>query len=194
MLNQFIIFLLLLLSLNLKGQSVQKKNWEYSNVVYNVSSKKKTIITNSLPRGGGLVHQQGKEYNYFIFWNNIRNESSLPLALEIKFPTLNYFNDTKSQFTVAFTKAIMSFEKVQDFDYGLVNLTNLLNKESNQLKQINSIILPQNEYLFYMPVFIHKTKWPVRAEFILKNTKLFYKITAGTDTVMVPCGGISFLK
>ncbi len=87
----------------------------------------------------------------------------------------------------------MTFDKVQDFDYGLTDLPLLLNNESNQLKSVKTRILSKKEYLFYVPIFIHKTKWPVRAEFILKDKKLFYKITAGTDTIMVPCGGINFL-
>jgi hypothetical protein len=95
---------------------------------------------------------------------------------------------------VAFTKAKMTFDKVQDFDYGLTDLPSLLHNESNQLMFVKKRILPKKEYLFYIPIFIHKSKWPVRAEFVLKDKKLFYKITAGTDTVMVPCGGINFLN
>lgn len=193
-LNLFSTFLLILVSLNLKGQSVQNRNWEYSKVVYTSSNKNSTIITNSLPRGGRLVYHNGKEYNCFIFWTNIRNESTSPLELEIKFPTQNFFNADKSHFIVAFTKAKMTFDKLQDFDYGLTDVSSLLNNESNQLKSIKNSISPKKEYLFYIPVFIHKTKWPVRAEFILKDKKLFYKIKAGTDTIMVPCGGINFLN
>ena len=88
----------------------------------------------------------------------------------------------------------MTFEKVQDFDYGLTDLASLLNNETNQLKSVKNSILPKKEYLFYIPIFIHNSTWPVRAEFILKDKKLFYKITAGTDTVMVPCGEINFLN
>lgn len=193
-LNLFTTFLLLLLSLNLKGQSVNNQKWEYSKVVYTSSTKNSTIITNSLPKGGGLVYHKGKEYNYFIFWTNIRNESNSPIELQIKFPTLNLFNSDKSHFIVALTKAKMTFDKVQDFDYGLTDLPFLLNNKSNQLKSVKNSILSKKEYLFYIPIFIHKTKWPVRAEFILKDKKLFYKITAGTDTVIVPCGEINFLN
>lgn len=193
-LNLFTTFLLLLLSLNLKGQSVNNQKWEYSKVVYTSSTKNSTIITNSLPKGGGLVYHKGKEYNYFIFWTNIRNESNSPIELQIKFPTLNLFNSDKSHFIVALTKAKMTFDKVQDFDYGLTDLPFLLYNKSNQLKSVKNSILSKKEYLFYIPIFIHKTKWPVRAEFILKDKKLFYKITAGTDTVIVPCGEINFLN
>jgi hypothetical protein len=187
-------FLLILLSLNLKGQSVHDRKWEYSKVAYSSSTKNSTIITNSLPKGGGLVYHEGKEYNYFIFWVNIRNESTSSLEVQIKFPRLNLFNSNKSHFIAALTKAKMTSDKVQEFDYGLTDIPSLFNIESNQLKYLKNRISSQQEYLFYIPIFIHKTKWPVRAEFILKDKELVYKITAGTDTVMVPCGGIKFLN
>lgn len=193
-LNLFSAFLLILVSLNVKGQPVQDRNWEYSKVVYTSSTKNSIIITNSLPKGGGLVYHKGKEYNYFIFWANIRNESTSPLELQVEFPRLNLFNSDKSHFIVAFTIAEMTFDKVQDFNYGLTDLPIHLNNEANQLMSVKNSILSQKEYLFYIPIFIHNTKWPVRAEFILKDQKLFYKIAAGTDTVMVPCGGISFIN
>ena len=187
-------FLLILLSLNLKAQSVHNRKWEYSKVAYSLSTNNSTIITNSLPRGGGLVNHKGKEYNYFIFWATIRNESTSPLELQIKFAKLNFFNSNKSHFIVALTKAKMTSDKVQEFDYGLTDIPSLLNIESNQLKYLKHKISSQQEYSFYIPIFIHKTKWPVRAVFILKDKELFYKITAGTDTIVVPCGGIKFLN
>ena len=94
--NIFPTCLLILFSLNLNGQSVQNRNWEYSKVVYNSSFKNKIIITNSLPKGGGIVSYKGKEYNYFIFWTNIRNEASSPLDLKIKFPTIISFKSKAS--------------------------------------------------------------------------------------------------
>ena len=190
--NIFSTCLLILLSLNLSGQSVQNKNWEYSKVVYNSSVKNKIIITNSLPKGGGIVSYKGKEYNYFIFWTNIRNEALLPLDLKIKFPTVITFKSKESYAKVALTKANMTIDKVQEFDYGLTGKLALLTNESNQLKDLNNRISPFKNYLFYSAIFIHKTKWPVRAEYLVKDKKLFYKITAGTEVVMVPCGSLDF--
>jgi hypothetical protein len=189
--NIFSACLLLLLSLNMHGQPVQNKNWEYSKVVYNSSVKKKIIITNSLPKGGGIVSYKGKEYTYFIFWTNVRNEASLPLELKIKFPTNISFQAKESIAKVVFTKSNMTRDKVQEFDYGLTGIPTLL---TNELKDLNNRISPSNNYLFYTAIFIHKTKWPVRAEYIVKNKKLFYKITAGIDVVMVPCGSLDFFK
>jgi hypothetical protein len=190
--QNFSVFLLILLSLNLNGQSVQNKNWEYSKVVYNSSFKNKIIVTNSLPKGGGIVSYKGKEYNYFIFWTNVCNEASSPLDLKIKFPTIISFKSKESYAKVAFTKSNMTIEKLQEFDYGLTGIPALLTNESYQLKDLNNRISPFKNYLFYSAIFIHKTKWPVRAEYIIKDKKLFYKITAGTDVVMVPCGSLDF--
>ena len=184
--------LLILLSLNLNGQSVQNRNWEYSKVVYNSSVKNKIIITNSLPKGGGIVSNKGKEYNYFIFWTKVRNEASSPLDLKIKFPTIISFEFNESQAKVVFTKSNMTIDKEQEFDYGLTDIPSLLNNESNQLKDLNNRISPFENYLFYSVILIHKTKWPVRAEYVIKDKNLFYKITAGTDVVMVPCGSLDF--
>ncbi len=190
--NIFSTCLLILLSLNLYGQSVQNKNWEYSKVVYNSSVKNKIIITNSLPKGGGIVSYKGKEYNYFIFWTNIRNEAPSPMDLKIKFPTIISFKSKESYAKVVFAKSNMTIEKVQEFDYGLTGIPSLLYNESNQLKDLNNRISPFKNYLFYSAIFIHKTKWPVRAEYILKDKELFYKITAGTDVIMVSCGSLDF--
>ena len=190
--NIFPTCLLILFSLNLNGQSVQNRNWEYSKVVYNSSFKNKTIITNSLPKGGGIVSYKGKEYNYFIFWTNIRNEASSPLDLKIKFPTIIPYKSNESYAKVAFTKSNMTLDKVQEFDYGLTGIPSLFNNKSNQIKDLHSRILPFKNYLFYSAVFIHKTKWPVRAEYILNDKKLYYKITSGTDVVIVPCGSLDF--
>jgi hypothetical protein len=190
--KNFSVFLLILLSLNLNGQPVQNKNWEYSKVVYNSSFKNKIIITNSLPKGGGIVSYKGKEYNYFIFWTNVRNEASSPLVLKIQFPTTISFKSNESYAKVAFTRSNMTLDKLQEFDYGLTRVPSLLSNESIQLKGLNNRISPFKNYLFYSAIFIHKTKWPVRAEYIIKDKKLFYKITAGTDVVMVPCGSLDF--
>jgi hypothetical protein len=176
----------------LYGQSVQNKNWEYSKVVYNSSVKNKTIITNSLPKGGGIVSYKGKEYNYFIFWTNVRNEAPSPLDLKIKFPTIISFKSKETYAKVVFTKSNMTLDKVQEFDYGLTGMPSILNNESNQIKDLYKRISPFKNYLFYSAIFIHKTKWPVRAEYILKDKNLFYKITAGTEVVIVPCGSLDF--
>ncbi len=190
----FVICLLTLMSLYSNAQPVQQRNWVDTKVTYSSSAKNAIIITNSLPKGGGSVQHKGKEYQYFIFWTSIYNESPSTVELDMKFPALNFFPSKESHFMVALTKANMTSDKVPAFDYGLTDVPSLLNIASNQLKSLRIKILPKTDYWFYTPVFIHKTKWPVRAGLILNDKKLFYKITAGADTVMVPCGGIKFIQ
>lgn len=190
--KKYLAFLLFFLSLNLIGQSVQKKNWVYSKIDYTASNKKKITITNSLPKGGGVVNYKGKEYNYFIFWTNVSNDSLSPLDLKIKFPTSIPFESKESHAKVIMPQSTMTIDKIEEFDYGLKNIPSLLNYEFGELKYLNFRISPFKNQLLYSVVFIHKSKWPVRAEYILKDKKLFYKITARTDMVMVPCGEIIF--
>lgn len=189
----FAVCLLTLMALYADAQSVQQRNWVDTKVTYTTSSKHSIIVTNSLPRGGGTVQHKGKEYQYFIFWTSIHNQSPSTVELDIKFPSVNFFPSKESHFMVAFTKANMTSDKIQAFDYGLTDIPSLLNSESNRLKNLSNKILPKTTYLFYTPVFIHKTKWPVRTQLIVKDKALSYKITAGTDTVIVPCGGIKFI-
>lgn len=189
--KKYASLLLLLISVSLLGQSEQKRNWEYSKVAYAYSKEKKIVISNSLPKGGGIVQHNGNEYNYFIFWTNVHNDSPIPLDLKIKFPTIISFESKESHAKVVMPKSTMTIDKLQEFDYGLQDIPSLLNNESNQLKELKNRISPSKNHLFYSVIFIHKTKWPVRAEYILKDKKLFYKITAGTNVVMVPCGGIN---
>lgn len=189
----FAVCLLTLMALYSNAQPVQKRNWVDTKVTYSSSAKNAIIITNSLPRGGGIVQHKGKEYQYFIFWTSISNESPSTVELDMKFPAINFFPSKESHFMVAFTKANMTLEKLELFDYGLTDVPSLLNSASNQLKNLSNKILPKTDYWFYTPVFIHKTKWPVRAQLIVKDKALLYKITAGADTVIVPCGQIKFI-
>lgn len=190
----FAACLLTLIALHANAQSVQQRNWVDTKVTYTSYTKNSIIITNSLPRGGGLMQHKGKAYHYFVFWTSLLNESPSTLALDIKFPDINFFPSKESHFMVAFTKANMTLDKVQEFDYGLTDVPSLLSSESNRLKSLSNKILPKTAYLFYTPIFVHKAKWPVRAQLIVKNKALLYKITAGADTVLVPCGGIKFIN
>ena len=189
----FVICLLILMALHSNAQPVQQRNWVDTKVTYSASAKNAIIITNSLPKGGGTVQHKGKEYQYFIFWTSIYNESPSTVELNIKFPSVNFFPSKESHFMVAFTKANMTSDKIQSFNYGLTDVPSLLNSASNRLESLSNKILPKTTYLFYTPVFIHKTKWPVRTQLIVKDKALMYKITAGADTVIVPCGGINFI-
>lgn len=51
----FAACLLTLIALHSNAQPVQKRNWVDTKVTYTSSTKNSIIITNSLPRGVGLV-------------------------------------------------------------------------------------------------------------------------------------------
>lgn len=86
----------------------------------------------------------------------------------------------------------MTIDKIEEFDFGLKDITSLLNYELGELKYLNFRIYRFKNHLLYNVVFIHKSKWPVRRKYLLKDKKLFYQITAGSDIVKVPCGEIIF--
>jgi hypothetical protein len=87
----------------------------------------------------------------------------------------------------------MNIEKEQLFDYGLTNLQSLLNDESNQLNILKKKIGPKEDYFFYVTVFIHiDGSGSARAKFELNDKELFYKISMGSDTTLIPCGSLEF--
>ena len=87
----------------------------------------------------------------------------------------------------------MSMDKVQLLDFGLTNMQSLLNDTSNQINILRKKIKPNEDCIFYTVVLIHKVDWgPVRAKFVLKDRDLFYKISMGPDTTMIPCGDLYF--
>jgi hypothetical protein len=147
----------------------------------------------SFPRGGGVVHKNGNEYSYVVFWTRLLNQSATPIELKVKFPAVTYFKSPESYIHVVLPKEKMSLDKVQVFDYGLTNLQAFFNDESNQLSVLQKKIQPNEEYIFYTAVFIHIEGWgPSRAKFELKDQDLFYKISMASDTAMIPCGSLYF--
>ena len=89
----------------------------------------------------------------------------------------------------------MHIEKVQLYDYGLKNVESIFNLTTNQLPVLQKKINPKEEYLFYITVFIHtELRGAARAKFELKGQDLFYKISMGSDTTVIPCGSLPFNK
>jgi hypothetical protein len=87
----------------------------------------------------------------------------------------------------------MNTEKVQLFDYGLTNLQSIINDETNQISFLKKKITPKEDYFFYVTVFIHiDLSGPARAKFEVKDKNLFYKISLGSDTTLIPCGSLTF--
>jgi hypothetical protein len=186
--------ILLFVYLNSYGQSESTRNWVDSELKYTDSKGNLVKFINSFPRGGGVVYKNGKKYSYVVFWTRVYNHSATLLEYTVKFPEVTYFNSPHSYIQIVLPKETMSLDRVQSFDYGLINLQSLLNDESNQLSILQKKINPNEDYIFYTAVFIHGVeRWgPARAKFELQDQDLFYKISMGSDTTIIPCGSLYF--
>ena len=192
----FIPVFLLFVYLNANGQVGPLRNWVDSEVKHKDSKGNSVMMTNSLPKGGGVVYQNGKKYGYVVFWTRMSNQSATPIELKVKFPEVTFFKSPDSYIKIVLPKETMKIEKEQLFDYGLTNFQSLLNDESNQLGILQKKIGPKEDYLFYVSVFIHiegsGPAGPARAKFELNDKELFYKISIGSDTTLIPSGSLDF--
>ena len=182
--------------LNANGQVGPLRNWVDSEVKHKDSKGNSVMMTNSLPKGGGVVYQNGKKYGYVVFWTRMSNQSATTIELKVKFPEVTFFKSPDSYIKIVLPKETMKIEKEQLFDYGLTNFQSLLNDESNQLGILQKKISLKEDYLFYVTVFIHiegsGPAGPARAKFELNDKELFYKISIGSDTTLIPCGSLDF--
>ena len=184
-------FILLLACLTTTGQAT--RNWIDSEVKYTDSKGNLVKLIHSFPKGGGQVYHNGKKYSYVVFWTRVFNQSATPIELQIKFPEVTYFKSPESYIKIVLPKETMNIDKVQLFDYGLTNLQSLVDDKSNQLSMLQKKISPKEDYLFYLTVFIHtEGNGPSRSKFELKNKDLFYKISIGSDTTVIPSGCLTF--
>jgi hypothetical protein len=175
------------------GQVGPTRNWVDSEVKLMDSKGNTAMVTNSLPKGGGVVYQNGKKYGYVVFWTRMSNQSATPIELKLKFPDVTFFKPPESYVKIVLPKESMNIEKEQLFDYGLTNLQSLINDESNQLSILKKKIGPKEDYFFYVTVFIHiDGSGSARAKFELNDKELFYKISMGSDTTLIPCGSLEF--
>jgi hypothetical protein len=190
-----VLVFLLFAYLNSYGQVGPLRNWVDSELKYIYSKGKLVKFVNSYPRGGGVVYKNGIKYSYVVFWTRVFNQSTTSIELKIKFPEITFLKSPDSFIQIILPKASMSMDNVQLFDYGLKNLQSLINDESNQLSVLQKKIKPNEDYIFYTAVFIHIEDWgPSRAKFELKDQDLFYKISMGSDTTIIPCGSLYFKK
>ena len=189
----FISVFLLFVYLNANGQVGPPRNWVDSEVKHTDSKGNSVMMTNSLPKGGGVVYQNGKKYGYVVFWTRMSNQSATPIELKLKFPDVTFFKPPESYVKIVLPKESMNIKKEQLFDYGLTNLQSLLNDESNQLSILKKKIGPKEDYFFYVTFFIH-IDWSgsARAKFELKDKELFYKLSVGSDTTLITCGSLDF--
>jgi len=186
---------LLFVCLNSTSQTGPIRNWVDSEKTLTDSKGNSVKFIHSLPKGGGVVYKNGKKYGYVVFWTHILNQSATPLEIRAKFPEITDFKSPDSYIHIILPKEPMHIEKLQLYDYGLKNVESILNLTTNQLSVLQKKINPKEEYLFYITVFIHtELRGAARAKFELKGQDLFYKISMGSDTTVIPCGSLAFNK
>ena len=166
------------------------RNWIDTEVKYSIANQKDVIFTHSLPKGGGLYYLKGIKYSHVIFWTRIQNQTSTPIKLQVTFPDITYLQSPDTHIKILLPKDTMSHEKEQLFNYGITDFESLLNDNSKQIKVLKKTIEPTKDYYFYIPVFMHEINGYARASIVLKGEKLFYKITIGKDSALIPCGSL----
>jgi len=72
-------FILFLFYISTYGQVGPTRNWVDSEVKLTDSNGNTVMVTNSLPRGGGVAYQNGKKYGYVVFWTRMSNQSATPI-------------------------------------------------------------------------------------------------------------------
>jgi len=188
-----VFFFLLFVHIISNGQVGPTRNWVYSEDKYKDFKGNFVMISNSLPKGGGVVDNNGKNLGYRVFWNRITNESLTPINFHVKFPDATFVKPKGYSVKIVLPKENMKYEKIQLFDFGLTNLQSLFNDESNQLSFLDKKISPKEDYFFYVIMFIQETG-TARAELILKGINMYYKIKVGSDSTLIPCGNLTYLR
>lgn len=185
----------ILLCLNAFTQTISERNWIDSEVTFSDIKGNAINVTNSLPKGGGTyTDSSGNTYSYVIFWYKVTNESEVPLSLEIDFPAKPHaiFKTPNSHIQIVLPTEPMTSEKISMIDYGLLNLKDFLDSEFGEPRSIVKKINPKEDDYFYITVLIHEARGSARSSIILKEGELFYQLSIGKNSVIIPCGKIRF--
>lgn len=179
------------------GQTSSTRNWVDSEVKYTDSIGKVVIVHSSLPKGGGgYLNLDEKKYSYVIFWARLINESTSPVELAVKFSAEPFaiFPSPDSHMRIFLPRDTMTLDKVQLGDYGLINLQSLVDAGHNKPTMLQRTINPYEECLFYIVVFLHEARGTARSALVVKGQDLFYKISVGENSALIPCGQVAIRK
>jgi hypothetical protein len=157
------------------------------------------IIQNSLPKGGGHTDATGKKLEYRIFFTRVINETATPLELTINFPadSFSISASPESYLKVFLPPDTMALEKETLFGYGATGLESFLDTGLTKPTMLQRTINPNDACVFYIGVLFTQSYGPARAELILKEQELFYRIrgiAAQFDSELIPCGQIVLKK
>jgi len=178
------------------------KKYLYKDTTYKSSTSEGITIQNSFPKGGSIEQggvqyfdSTGKSYAFAIFWTRIINESTSGFELKINFPADSFavFSSPDSYLKLFLPTDIMTYEKLPLYNYGVTGLKTFLDSNFNKATELQKTINPNEEFLFYVAALSHKAAGTVRAEMVLKEKDLYYKISiAPHGSALIPCGKIAF--
>jgi hypothetical protein len=186
------------------AQSHDLKRYIYKDTTYALADGKGITIQNSFPKGGmiepdGTQYSDsfGKEYGFAVFWTRIINETNNPLELNINIPADSFaiFTPPGSYLRLLLPSETMSFDKLSKFNYGLTDLKSYLDENLDKSSFSRKTINPDEEHIFYIAALSYKAGGTPRAELILKEQGLYYKMSiAPYGSGTIPFGEITFNK
>lgn len=150
------------------------------------------IIQNSLRKGGKYTDPTGKDFGFVIYWYRVINETATPLELTINFPADSFamLPSPDSYLKVFLPLDTMTLGKETLYAYGATGLKSFLDTGLNKPTMLQRIINPKEACLFYIGALYYQASAPARAELVLKEQDLFYRIGG----IEIPCGQIVFKK
>lgn len=179
------------------GQEADASRWMHTEVIYTGAAGHRVRIQNSYPKGGAVyTDPAGKKYSYVIFWFRLFNESGSPATLTMQFPPEPYaiFPSPESHIRLFLPPAPMSADKIPLLDYGLTNISTLLDAGLGKPRLWQRTIPAKGETIFYVQVLFHQVSGSTRAALVLQGESLFLKINIHPvlKDELLPCGKLIF--
>ena len=88
---------------------------------------------------------------------------------------------------------IMTLDKEFSFDYGL-DVKSFLDAGVNKSTMLEKTINAKEEYIFYIIALFYEASGNTRAELVLNEQDLFYRISPQLDSALIPCGHVVLRK
>ena len=150
----------------------------------------------------GYTDSTGKFFGYLIFFSRVVNETATSLELTLNFPAS--LPSPYTNLKLFLPPDTMTLYKESLFNYGVTDLISFLDNSFNKPTMLQRTINPKEECLFHIVAIWSKfdgrpSKFGgvARAELVLKENDLFYRITGMTsqlDSALIPCGNIIYKK
>ncbi len=117
----------------------------------------------------------------------------------VKFPADSFliFPSPNSYIKLFLPPDTVTLDKESEYDYGVKGLKSFFSGfKTNKPTMLERTINPKEECLFYIGALLYKADGTARAELVLKEQDLFYKISLAPllDSALISCGRIIFKK